>query len=394
MSVWKSLGPGMDPSESGRISLSSNWPHFSKKVGVRIVAKLGDGEARLISSPFTVNAMMVDLRCLDKGVPHLRKTKGELAILRRKAEKNGGSDPDQLAQIAEYAAEVDRALKIRSAILTRGTPYVRQFGEIDSRKFVLLGGRQDPRPKASSRKFSKALVMGLYHSCTNAIQKELEKRFLVEVSNDWHTGKEGNLWKHRVNENELPGIGSDCLIVLMVKEPYFWLKSCCREPRNWFELQPFRKNDKGEREDIPESKKTMADLFSPLEHDTIIYPNAVAIWNDVVRSYFNDSVYPPSQAVIIRCEDFQFRFHEVMDQLAAFGLSDREKGEKPDPLADRAKGHYECRTRDQALQFYADRANRTSLFTKEQIGIVAHDLDQELLLALRYGGSDPVSTWT
>ena len=42
---------------------------------------------------------------------------------------------------------------------------------------------------AANSIIKKVLLMGLYHSCTNAVQKELEKRFDVEVINDWHTGK-------------------------------------------------------------------------------------------------------------------------------------------------------------------------------------------------------------
>lgn len=404
---WQSRRTGQEAvlEEDGHVCANSNWPHFQKRVAVRVVAGLAppreEGAAdrpavcRVVSSPFTVNVEMLDLRRLDKGVPHMRKTKSEAAIMRRKVEKNGGSDPEQIQLLKDYVEEVRRAQEIRSTILQRMRPYAPKSGEIHSSKRILLSdGLRKAAPPRGGQKFKKALVMGLYHSCTNAVQKELEKRFAVEVANDWHTGKEGSLWKHRVNEREPEGMSSDCLVVLMVKEPYFWLKSCCREPRNWFELHPFRKNEEGELEDVPENKKVMEDLFRPLEHDTILYPNAALMWNDVVRSYFDDSVYNPQQAVIVRCEDFLFSFHAVMDELAKLGLEELNGGDRPEPLADRAKGHYECRTRDQALGFYASNANRTSDFSQEQLNVVARDLDRELLARLSYHGKNPVASWT
>jgi len=405
---WRSTRAGQEPvlEEDGHVCTSSNWPHFQKRVAVRVVAFLSpaaeDGESaarpascRLASSAFTVNAEMLDLRRLDKGVPHMRKLKSEFAILRRKVEKNGGSDPEQVEQLKVYVEEVRRAQEIRTTILQRMKPYAPRPGEVHSSKRILLSdGFRQAAPVGGGQKFKKALVMGLYHSCTNAVQKELEKRFDVEVVNDWHTGKEGALWKHRVNEREPEGLASDCLVVLMVKEPYFWLKSCCREPRNWFELHPYTRSEEGVFEDVPENKKVKEDLFRPLEHDTVKYPNAVQMWNDVVRSYFDDSVYSPRQAVIVRSEDFLFHFHEVMDELARFGLQDLNRDDRPEPLADRAKGHYECRTRDQALVFYASNANRTSDFSPEQLATVARDLDRELLGRLSYHGKNPVSSWT
>ena len=76
------------------------------------------------------------------------------------------------------------------------------------------------------RLFTKVLVMGIYHSCTNAMVLELQRRFQVEVVNDWKVSKAEKDWKHRVNWETPPGLSEDCLAVLMVKEPHFWLQSC------------------------------------------------------------------------------------------------------------------------------------------------------------------------
>jgi len=333
------------------------------------------------------------LRTLDQGVPHLRKIKGELLVARTKAKRAGGDDPELNARVEELLEEVARAMEARTTILRCASVYEPRSGPLSSRKRIALSTVQRSRG-GSLRPFHSVLVMGIYHSCTNAISQELEKRFAVEVLNDWHTGKAGVNWKHRVNSTPLEGVPEDCLVVMMVKEPYFWLKSTSREVRNFFEVRPIRENGQGEFEDIP--PKTLRDLFGRIEHDTIIYPNAVGLWNDLSRSYFDDEVYPPGGSVIIRCEDFLFRFHAVMDELAGLGLPERpdlEGGAPPDPNSDRAKGHMECRTRDQALGFYADPANRTSEFLTEELAIVAKDLDREVVTRLGYGGGDPVASW-
>mmetsp|Transcript_51599 Transcript_51599/g.138047 ORF Transcript_51599/g.138047 Transcript_51599/m.138047 type:complete len:289 (-) Transcript_51599:25-891(-) len=234
--------------------------------------------------------------------------------------------------------------------------------------------------------------MGLYHSCTHAVARELGRRFDVEVLNDRKPSKEAALWKHRVHHHPLEAVSSDVLVVLLVKEPHFWIKSLAREERNFGELHPFREDELGEREDVAPS--SIADLFAPFEHDTIIYPQAIGMWNDAVRSYFDDEVYLPDQSVIIRCEDFLFKFHEVMDHLAAFGLRDKEPGVKPEPMSDRARNSRACRTREQALRFYADHRNWKSDFGQDELDMMAAGLDSEALSMLRYGGGDPIATWT
>lgn len=333
------------------------------------------------------------LQCLDKGVPHLRKTKGELQIAKVKLQRAGGEDPDLIAKVQEYIADLQQIVEARRTILHEAVHYKpRNWKEAGSKtRIALTGDAASARVRERNKPFSKALVMGLYHSCTNAVQQELEKRFDVEVINDWHSGKETTFWKHRVNHTTPNGIPDDCLIMLMVKEPYFWLKSCSRAERNFFEIHPFSENERGERIDVP--PKTLQHLFVPLEHDAIIYPNAVGMWNDVIRSYFDESVYPPDQTIIVRSEDFLFHFHEVMDELAGCWLQEKEKGCRPEPLAERAKGHIECRSRDDALSFYGNLANWKSDFSPEELSTVARDIDPEALKRLNYAGPNPVKTW-
>jgi len=332
------------------------------------------------------------LRTLDKGVPHMRKLRSEASIAKRKAnnQRGTGSSVELLAQAEEYIREITIAVEARARILREAMAYVPKPWPADSQRRVALGAG---RPLRVRRTFSKVLVMGIYHSCTNAAQKELEKRFDVEVVNDWHTGKEKPMWKHRVNDALPAGVDDDCLILLFVKEPHFWLKSCSKAERQFFELHPIVEDPKtGERSDAP--PQTLQQLLGLIEHDAVTYPNAIQLWNDTVRSYFDDAVYPADRSVVVRSEDFLFRFHEVMDELANCGLREHQKGDRPEPLADRAKGHLECRTRDQALGFYADVRNLQSDFAPSELELVKRDSSKDALAKLGYAGPNPVLTWT
>ena len=82
-----------------------------------------------------------------------------------------------------------------------------------------------------------------------------------------------------------------------------------------------------------------------------------------------------------------------MDELAALGLQERQDGPRPEPNSDRAKGHLECRTRGDALDFYGDSANWKSGFLSEELAVATRDLDGEVTARLRYAGSDPVGSW-
>eukprot|EP00439_Symbiodinium_sp_Y106_P065059 s960_g10.t1 len=210
------------------------------------------------------------------------------------------------------------AVEVRDQILRAASKYrPREASAMTSKPILLssvLKGEQHQswppfvRFPAGRRRI---LVMGLYHSCTNAMVKELENRFDVEVLNDWHTGKADLAWKHRANRHRLEALSEDVFCILLVKEPHFWLRSCSRELRNFFELRPF---EGPQRREMPAQK--LSQLLGTLEHDCLAYENALHLWNDTVRSYMDDQVYPADQAVIVRCEDFLFSFHDVMAALA------------------------------------------------------------------------------
>ncbi|CAE8584285.1 unnamed protein product [Polarella glacialis] len=393
-----------------RCRLRSSWPRRRWGGQGSEGRRSGDGgaETPLQTQRFgsqqtcsSLSAEAQQLRVLDKGVPHLRRLHGELALATQQLELSDRSDLCLQNEVARLHFELETALDVRQEVLQCAIRYVPRPMRLESEKLVLLparlGASADVTHAAASRFVRvkrQILVMGLYHSCTNAMAQELEKRFEVQVVNDWQTSKADEDWKHRVNRCPLQRtLEPDVLTILMVKEPHFWLQSCSRELRNFFEIRALSVKEGHQLQEV--APQGLSDLFGHIEHDCILYSNAVGLWNDTVRSYFDDDVYPPERAAIVRCEDFLFSFHELMDALALrFGLRQRRPDlAPPEPLAERAKGHVECRTRGEALHFYAEPRNQRAAFSEEQLAVVSDCIDSQAVSRLFYDGADAVTSW-
>ncbi|CAK9067524.1 unnamed protein product [Durusdinium trenchii] len=337
-----------------------------------------------------------ELRALDKGMPELRRLHGELAGKTQQLR----SRPSNLKQVEkEHQAlhlMLQEAVEVRDHILQAALPYRRRPTVGKTKKAILL--QHVPNGDSSARatatfpsKKRRILIMGPYHSCTNAMAKELDRRFHVEILNDWHTCKADADWKHRAHHRAPPGLAPDVFCILMVKEPHFWLQSCSRELRNFFELRPVALRGTTRRE-LPAQE--LRQLLSNLEHDGILYENAMDLWNDTMQSYLDDHIYPPSQSVIVRCEDFLFSYAKVMDALQKLGALKPRSAADTEPLKERAKGHKECRTRDEALEFYRQPKNRKGAFTSDQLALINFALDASALAQLGYDQPDVVQNWS
>ncbi|CAL1155734.1 unnamed protein product [Cladocopium goreaui] len=330
------------------------------------------------------------LRSLDKGVPELRHLHGELALKTQQLRQRPSRQVEEEYHTLQHLLQ--EAVEARDHILQAAIPYARRPCE-QTRKALLLrkvpNGDSDLRAAAhfpSGRR--KILLMGLYHSCTNAMAKELERHFDVEILNDWHTCKADANWKHRANSRRPPALAEDVFCVLMAKEPHFWLQSCSRELRNFFEIRPVGP----ERRELPAQE--LWQLLSSIEHDGVLYENAMDLWNDTMHSYLDDSVYPPHQTVIVRCEDFLFSFHGVLRALQKLGaLTPKLPLETAVPLMERAKGHKECRDRDEALQFYSNPKHQKAAFNSDQLALIGFALDRKALAQLGYDEPDCVQRW-
>eukprot|EP00746_Dinoflagellata_sp_MGD_P067621 gnl/MRDRNA2_/MRDRNA2_27914_c0_seq1.p1 gnl/MRDRNA2_/MRDRNA2_27914_c0~~gnl/MRDRNA2_/MRDRNA2_27914_c0_seq1.p1 ORF type:complete len:630 (-),score=103.07 gnl/MRDRNA2_/MRDRNA2_27914_c0_seq1:11-1900(-) len=238
----------------------------------------------------------------------------------------------------------------------------------------------------------RVLVMGLYHACTNAMVQELQRNFEVEVLNAGDY--EGQGWKHRSHRRRPACLkDKDVFTILMTKEPHFWLSSTGRTPGKFHSVCPVQQQRDGRLKPVDFDERKMDHLFGTVEHDGILYPNAIAFWSDVVCSYFDDTVYPPERSVIVRCEDFLYRWQDVMDSLAAKGLQKKTEGiNSMKPLEGRAKPHPSVRTREEALQFYRSEKNRVSGFSREQLKRIQDEAEVSAVAALAYG-VDAVTSW-
>eukprot|EP00913_Durusdinium_trenchii_P031827 g29805.t1 len=278
-----------------------------------------------------------ELRALDKGMPELRRLHGELAGKTQQL-RSRPSNLKQVEKETEHQAlhlMLQEAVEVRDHILQAALPYRRRPTVGKTKKAILL--QHVPNGDSSARATATFPIL-----------------------NDWHTCKADADWKHRAHHRAPPGLAPDVFCILMVKEPHFWLQSCSRELRNFFELRPVALRGTTRRE-LPAQE--LRQLLSNLEHDGILYENAMDLWNDTMQSYLDDHIYPPSQSVIVRCEDFLFSYAKVMDALQKLGALKPRSAADTEPLKERAKGHKECRTRDEALEFYRQPKNRKGAFT-------------------------------
>eukprot|EP00434_Breviolum_minutum_P039852 symbB.v1.2.035395.t1/scaffold4755.1/size35387/1 len=346
-----------------------------------------------VPKPTVEELELQKLRSLDKGVPQLRHLHGELAMKTQQLRSNPVNFKKVEEEYCTLQQMLQEAVEARDLILQSAISY-KPRASPESRKAVLQrkvpNGDSGLRARAhfpSGRR--KILLMGVYHSCTNAMAKELERHFDVEILNDWHTCKADENWKHRANSRRPPAVKDDVFCVLMAKEPHFWLQSCSRELRNFFELRPVGP----QRRELPAQE--LWQLLSSIEHDGVLYDNAMDLWNDTMHSYLDDNVYPAHQSVIVRCEDFLFSYREVMEALQKLGALNFLPNVTlaSAPLAERAKGHKECRTRDEALDFYSNPKNQKAAFTSDQLTLIRFALDQKAMMQLGYDQSDCVQRW-
>lgn len=343
-----------------RVEVTIEWPYNVGSANLLITAAMDDTE-RLISSTTVVQCHPDHLPNLGREIP---------------ANFKEGHAAKQV-----FSANIDN----RAEILYRMERFdaERRWCSYSSLQARCIALRQPP-PSIGKLPgpFRKAVVMGLYHTCTSAMALEVQRCFGLPVANRLITNSREKLWKHRVNRAAF--LGDDpVLVVLMVKEPCFWLQSLAR---NFYEIHPVSKDEQGTLQDSP--SRSFGDLFGPIEHDKILYPDALSLWLDGVSSYFDEEVYPPSSTIIVRSEDFLFHFDAVMEEIAdRWRLGPPEKGEpRQRPMKSGA------RSREKALSFYGDPANRGLGFTQEQLHMVSEKLDPRIVSLLGYG-KDAVEKW-
>lgn len=261
-----------------------------------------------------------------------------------------------------------------------------------------------PRPP-SSHTFNRVVVLGAHHTCTTAMTRELEAQFFVKVENNYDTvlpEKRPENHKHRVFQH--PPTPQDALLVCLIKEPCFWLQSLTRAAAT-YAIHALEELDDGslgymERHVGATEHKSQEELLDAIlgsvEFFGDIYPNggALRVWEATVRSYFDEELFPLWRTVVLRSEDYLFNFHAVMEALARVGLRRRPK--PPPPDGSRAKGgviHFKARSREEALCWYSEEANRHKGLQPRHVQAVATCLGEMVLGPLGYG-DDAVQSWS
>lgn len=183
-------------------------------------------------------------------------------------------------------------------------------------------------------------------------------------------------WKHTVRQPEHGAMDTDdsTLVILVTKDPSFWLKSMSK---HLYEI----KVESGK-------KKGYEALFCAMCHEGRRYDDAVELWKATMDSYLDEARYPSNRCVLLRYEDFLFRFWEIMVHLAAFLPADIARLKEP-PLVDKSKGHgQQVRGRSQALKHYSLSKNRITDFATEHLEKLRVGLGPALLELLGYESVD------
>lgn len=224
-------------------------------------------------------------------------------------------------------------------------------GSLKSLARLILWPRRAPKPASLlERPCTRVCVFGAHHTCTGAMMREIPRFFDVKITNK-HRADNPRLWKHRIFRNR-PPIPDTTFCVCLVKDPAFWIQSLARNPLEgtFYEIFPVGAvyNQWRQMEVVPVQATSRRQLFSHVLFDDTLYDDAVGIWEATVRSYFEESIFPVSRTVVVRCEDFLFRFDEVIDALARRGLPLRANAPaERTPLDDTAKdaSHPDCTDR-------------------------------------------------
>jgi len=261
------------------------------------------------------------------------------------------------------------------------------------------GGQRTP----SGRTFDRVCVMGAHHCCTNALGRELLRYFNIRLLNgelaDQRCHPDVPIWKHRAFTSP-PPLAEDVFCICLVKDPAFWIQSLMRHaPRSFYSLHPVEIHpDVGRIYRYCPSgsgnwdRAVVEDLFGLVEFDGMLFGDALELWEATVASYFDSDLYDPSRSVVLRSEDFLYRFDDAMAALAARGLP--LKPERPAaPATGPAKEHRDLRSRSrlEALNFYANKAMRLKGLTPPVLSRLEELEAGSLCRALGYNSEVAVS---
>jgi len=226
--------------------------------------------------------------------------------------------------------------------------------------------------------FQEVFVMGMYHSGTNAMIRELTRRFKIPVyPNNGGGFHPKGYWKHTTEASPYRGDPTK-LVIVMTKEPFFWLQSL-RRRRYDIKL-------------LTSAPTMMESLLSAVELDGRYYPSSLHLWNEYASHYEDPTRFPPENTRLIRFEDFLYRFDTVMEELYKILPARPEIPRDTPPLwgVSKQHGHW-SRNRKEAEAYYRIYENCYQGLSPSQIAEVHNNLDRRQLERLGYmvGGIEP-----
>lgn len=259
-------------------------------------------------------------------------------------------------------------------------------------------GFPEPMPLAFGR-FEHVCVFGAHHTGTNAMIRDIQRFFRVNVKNVHRGDNPSNpeLWKHSVlNHTNRNSFGPNTFCICLVKDPAFWIQSLARRPQDgtFYDIRPAVETPQGVEFTVPSST---SQLFSRLYFNGQLYSDALELWEATVSAYFDEEIFPLAQTAVVRCEDHLFDLPCVIRALAACGLPwQAEPTNDIEHLESSAKDytHPGCTRRghQERLHEYSDPKRRFMGLSQEQISRI-RGINSLLLGRLHYG-ADAVASWS
>ncbi len=222
--------------------------------------------------------------------------------------------------------------------------------------------------------FREVFVMGMYHSGTCALIRELKKRYTLPIyprgTSEFHP--EGH-WKHGFEFSPFKNDNS-VLVITLIKDPFFWIQS-------------LKKQNKGiiineKRNDVDKA------LLDNVIFNGYNYKNVIEIWNKYAKGYLNQVKFPTSNTLVVCFSDLLFRFKELQQQLDKL-LPRHELAQlyfPPTEISSRPTDKT-CRNRQEALEYYIPE-NRYRTFKDKELVAIQRGLDRKLMYRLGYTTDD------
>ncbi len=198
----------------------------------------------------------------------------------------------------------------------------------------------------NNKKYKKAYLIGMPKSGLVSLRREIMYRYNLVLINYYP-------YIYDVS----PAINNqNILVICLVKDPYFWYKSL--------------NNDKSLL------TTSSGNLLNYLVFNGKGYDNIISLYNRYLKNYLNHSIFPVTNNIIIRYEDYLLKYHQTIEYLDTKFLVKKEVG-LPFPINNKENEWYN----------YGDKyrlENRYLNISNNELYEIAQNLDNNLLLKLNY----------